>query len=105
MADTASRPALQNALLQYAQRDRHNAARAFLDALSVDELLFLAELLGACILHTSTRETDTWSVVRERVDFYRQATYISQRQREDADHKMMVIAEFAGHCGCALKFL
>ena len=58
MVETASRMAMENALTLYAPHQRQTAARAFVDALAVDELLFLAEFLGGCILATSVTGHD-----------------------------------------------
>ena len=72
MIETESRPALENALSRYASHDHEVAARRFLEALSMDELLYLAESLGACVPIAATARPD-----------------------EDSHHKTLVLREFA----------
>ena len=105
MAETASREALQNALVLYAPAGRELFAKVFLEALSVDELLFLAEFLGSCILVTSTIDMGTWDAVFHRAQScHRAIDKMNVWQREDMDHKLIVVTEFAERCGFAIKF-
>ena len=97
MAETASRSALENALLLYASQDREEVAKTFLHVLSVDELLFLAEFLGSCILIASSGDMNTWDAIARRAN--------TSHQGEDANHKLMLMSEFAACCGFLVKFL
>jgi hypothetical protein len=97
LAETASRLALINSLSLFATRDRMAVARSFLEVLSFDELLFLAEFVGSCILISWTGDAGTWDVICQRATIFRHAS------GEEA-HKSMVLTEFAGCCGVALKF-
>jgi len=104
LAETASRPDLENALSLYAARDREGVAKSFLEALSVDELLFLAEFLGSCILITSTVNIGTWNAVAHRAKaVHRGLERMTPKRREDFAHKLIVLSEFAACCGFMLK--
>jgi hypothetical protein len=102
LAETASRTALENALFGYAPLDRQACARTFLEALSMDELLFLAEFLGSCILITSATNMDIWDAIGHRAqESYRMH---GRRSSDDADHKLVVLSEFAACCGFIIRF-
>jgi hypothetical protein len=105
LAETASRTALERALIDYVPRDREAFARAFLSGLSVDELMFLAEFLGSCILITSAIKMDTWDAVCHRAQaFHRELERRPDNQRQDTDHKLILLSEFAACCGFLIKF-
>ncbi len=105
MAETVSRAALENALVQYAPQDREAAAKTFLGALSVDELLFLGEFLGSCILVTSATNLGTWDAISNRAHAcHRAMDRMSPRQREDMEHKLILMSEFAERCGFLIRF-
>ena len=99
LAETASRTALENALFLYAPQDRQQAARIFLEALAVDELLFLAGFLGSCILASSTFRVDIRQAIRHRANTMRnRRDKIGPRQREDLGHKLILVGEFVSRC-------
>jgi hypothetical protein len=105
MAETASRTSLENALRLYAPPNRQNAASCFLEALSVDELLFLADFLGSCILITSAINMDTWDAICHNARaWHRQMDRMSPAQRQDVSHKLMLVTEFAERCGFVIKY-
>jgi hypothetical protein len=98
--EIARRMALEKALADYVPPDREALSRAFLSGLSVDELLFLAEFLGSCILISSAIRMDTWDAIGHEARAFRR----SREQREDADHKLILLSEFAACCGFVIKY-
>ena len=104
MAETVRRTALENALVLYAPLDRQLRAKTNLETMSVDELLVLAEFLGACILTTAAVTIDTWDAIRHRAKAYHRGMYLmNEQQREDAAHKVILVSEFAACCGLAIR--
>jgi hypothetical protein len=99
-----SRSALENALFSYAPRAQEGAIKNFLGGLSVDELLYLAEFLGSCILIASAAKTDIWDVIVHRAHACQRRVRLTARQREDTDHKLLLVSEFAARCGFLVKF-
>ena len=100
MAETASRTALENALYLYAPVNRQEGAKDFLEGLATTELLFLAEFLGSCILITSAADIKTWDAISHRAKVWqRKLRYVNSPQREDLEHKLIVVKEFAARCG------
>ena len=70
----------------------------------MDELLFLAGFLGSCLLVTSTTDMDTWAAVHYQGRVLRPANYASAKLREDNEHKLVLVREFAASCGLVIKF-
>lgn len=100
MAETASRTALENALYLYASEGRQAAAKSFLEGLATTELLFLAEFLGSCILITSAADIKTWEAICHRAKmWHRKLRYVNSPHREQLEHKLILITEFAARCG------
>jgi len=92
LAETASRPALEKALYAYARPDRMQLVKNLLEVLSLDELQFLAEFLGSCILVSSATNMSTLDVIGRAVPM-----------GNDADHKLALAGEFATRCGFVIK--
>jgi hypothetical protein len=82
----------------FAARDRVDTVKSFLEVLSFDELLFLAEFVGSCILASWGETSTTWEVICQR------ASIFANTKASDEGHKLMVLTEFAACCGVALKF-
>jgi hypothetical protein len=103
--EIARRAALEKALIDYVPPEREVVAIAFLSGLSMDELLFLAEFLGSCLLISSAITMNTWDAVWHQARSYRLGQGSrSGKQREDTDHKLLLVSEFAACCGLAIKF-
>ena len=103
MAENDRRMALEEALIDYVPPDRQVLASAFFSGLSLDELLFLAEFLGSCLLITSAAKMHAWDAVCHQAHAFRGVECRSDRQREDSDHKMVVLWEFAECCGFGIR--
>jgi hypothetical protein len=92
--------ALENALFDYVPRNKEAFARAFLSGLSADELVFVAEFLGSCVLITSGVRVNTWDAVCNRAGAFCRG----REHQEDSDHKYMLLSEFAACCGFAIRY-
>jgi hypothetical protein len=104
LAEIARRTTLEMALLDYAPADRETAAAAFLAGLSVDELGFLAEFLGSCILISSAINLNTQDAFCYRAHAFHRGEELRPEDREDIDHKLILLSEFAICCGFLIKF-
>jgi hypothetical protein len=68
--------------------------------LSSDELQFIAEFFGACILESSERCCCSRSELAGRIaDFQRARLCRVQRHSEDQDHKMILLLEYLCQSG------
>jgi hypothetical protein len=95
---------LESALLAYAPANRVSIAQGFLEALSIDELLFLADFLGSCILITSAMNIPVWEAIRHQAyGWQRRRETMSPAQRQDAGHKLLVLSQFAECCGTVIR--
>lgn len=97
MAEIASRTALEQELFLYVPPDRQAFAGAFLSGLSGDELFFLSECLGSCMLIPAANQIDAWDAVCRKV-------HSPRRGLEDGDHKLVLLREFAAGCGFQVRF-
>jgi hypothetical protein len=104
LAEPVCRTALESALLSYAPANRESFAQTFLEALSLDELLFLADFLGSCILITSAINMHTWDAICHQAHAWqRRRETMSPAQRQDAGHKILVLSQFAESCGFVIR--
>jgi len=68
--------------------------------LSADELQFIADFIGACILENGDRAL-SWSDVTVRLAQYQRARLeASETYPADQDHKMILLLEFLCRSGC-----
>jgi len=67
----------------------------FLSALSSDELQFLAEFVGSCILESPG---DTHPAAR-MLELYQSRFDVSESRHGDRDHKILVLHEYLGRTG------
>jgi hypothetical protein len=84
-------------------------ARGFLQGLSTDELQYIAEFLGACMLETSWR-SDAFSRadMAEGIFQYEQICHAHQDSLADPEHKMILLLEYLcrsqpTHCALAVR--
>jgi hypothetical protein len=73
-----------------------NRARRFLGGLSCDELLFIAEYLGACILDSSDGCLRSRTELAGRIARFQQAR---ATRSEDLEHKMILLLEYLCRSG------
>ena len=94
------RNALVAALVSCADRPLKPKARRFLVGLSFDELQFIAEFLGACILESTEKGRCSRSELAERIaQFQRGRLRCSPGCSEDQDHKMILLLEYLCRSG------
>lgn len=94
------RSSLVAALVSCADGTLKNKARRFLAGLSCDELQFIAEYLGACILDSSTECFRSRAELARRVARFQEARCASARIRsEDLEHKMILLQEYLCRSG------
>ena len=92
------RSVLISALVGCADGSLKSRSRRFLQGLSSDELQFIAEYLGSCILESSGAGCGSRAELALRVAQYQAAQYQTARAvpalSADQDHKMIVLLEF-----------
>jgi hypothetical protein len=96
----ASRNTMILALLACTETSVRTRARRFLSGLSADELQFLAEFMGACILESSG---DTVSALAA-VQWQHSQGAEPDLLRHDREHKMLVLREFLDRSRYPLAF-
>jgi hypothetical protein len=82
------------ALVSCADTRRRPRARRFLAGLSSDELQFIAEFLGACLLESAKERCASRAEVAERLSRYREACGNPDLPKDDLEHKMILLLEF-----------
>jgi hypothetical protein len=96
---SAVRSTLVAALVACADNTVRGRARRFLLGLSSDELQFIAEFYGACILE-ATGGCRSRSQLAARIAEFQEARLNCSRSRpEDEDHKMILLLEYLCRCG------
>ena len=94
------RNALVAALISSADRPLKPKARRFLVGLSFDELQFIAEFLGACILESTEEGCCSRSELAQRIaQFQPGRRRCSPGCSEDQDHKMILLLEYLCRSG------
>jgi hypothetical protein len=88
------RSALVAALTSCADRPSKSQARRFLDGLSFDELQFIAEFLGACVLESGRKYSCSRAQLAEKIAEFQLARASGAGWSEDRDHKMILLLEY-----------
>jgi hypothetical protein len=86
---------LVTALVACAGGNVRSRARRFLLGLSADELQFLAEFLGSCILESS----DDSNRAAQMVQLYQARFARETCRRSDHEHKMILLREYLDRTG------
>src|SRR5215475_3144525 len=94
-----TRNTLIAALLACADESLRPRSRRFLQGLSSDELLFLSEFLGACILESS----EDLARAAPRIHIHESRMARASLRRGDHEHKMILLREFLGRSGRELR--
>jgi len=100
------RSALVAALVSCADSPHQSRARRFLEGLSADELQFIAEFLGACVLDSPGKSCASRAQWADRITRYQQASAGSHSA--DREHKMILLLEYlcrSGNKGSQLSAL
>jgi hypothetical protein len=85
------------ALVSCADNPHKPQARRFVEGLSADELQFIAEFLGACVLDSSGKPCASRSQWAERITGYQQA--LDGYRSADREHKMILLLEYLCRTG------
>ena len=91
------RSALVAALVSCADNPHKSQARRFVEGLSADELQFIAEFLGACVLDSSGKPCASRAQWAERITRYQQA--LDGCRSADREHKMILLLEYLCRTG------
>lgn len=95
------RDSLVAALIACADQPSKPKARRFLAGLSADELQFIAEFLGSCILDSQEPRSLSRPALAERVARFQLVQSCRRPARSnDREHKMLVLLEYL-RCGAA----
>jgi hypothetical protein len=94
------RSSLVTALVSCADGSFKSKSRRFLAGLSYDELQFIAEYLGACILDSSGECFRSRAELARRIAQFEQGRGTGGRIRsEDLEHKMILLLEYLWRSG------
>ena len=94
------RNALVAGIVSCADRSLKPKALRFLVGLSSDELQFIAEFVGACILESTEEGRCSRSELAEQIaEFQRGRLRCSPGCSEDQDHKMILLLEYLCRSG------
>ena len=89
------RDSLVAALVACADHPLKSEARRFLAGLSSDELQFIAEFLGSCVLESQIRWARNRAELAERIARFQQVRVDrTQRCSTDQAHKMILLLEY-----------
>jgi hypothetical protein len=97
----ATKSVIISALCGYFVDAHRREARRFLQGLSTDELQYIADFVGACLLEINSGVRNR-AEVASRVLSHAQrrgASVRDSRQIEDRDHKMILLLEYLSRCG------
>ena len=97
LTDIVRRMALEKSLVERVPEGREAFASAFLSGLSVDELLFLSDFLGSCILIASGLDIHAWDAICPRAHTFR-------RGLDSGAHKLLLLGEFGARSGISIRF-
>ena len=86
------RSTLVAALVSCADSPHKSQARRFVEGLSADELEFIAEFLGACVLDPSGQSCPSRAQWADRIARYQHAS--AGRGSPDREHKMILLLEY-----------
>jgi len=105
---TAKKPALVRALSACVDDVQRGQARRFLQGLSTDELQFIAEFLGSCILESGLRCCSNRRQLAEAIKQFAQsrrnaapatAPELPVNSLQDQEHKMILLLEYLCRSG------
>ena|ERR1700722_10952360 len=92
------RAALISAITASAEDRLQKKARWFLQGLSNDELQYIAEFLGACVLESSRHEACSRRQLADGIAYFDRLRCASADGPGDPEHKMIVLLEYLCRC-------
>ncbi len=97
------RTTLVTALSECVEERRRRLARRFLQGLSADELQYIAEFLGSCILESSSPPASSRCQVAEGITHFERCRgarpSAASGPADDQDHKMILLLEYLCRSG------
>jgi hypothetical protein len=96
------RDVLVTALAACADNRQRRPSLRFLQGLSADELQYIAEFLGSCILESSGGSPVTRAELADQVSYFAQSCRPRRAASRDRDHKAILLVEFL--CQSGLRF-
>jgi hypothetical protein len=102
------RTGLISAIAACAERHFQRKARKFLQGLSTDELQYIADFLGACVLESLGRSACSRRELAESIAQFDQVRCAASDRPGDRQHKMILLLEYLcrtrlTHCSLALR--
>jgi len=102
------RTPLISAITVCAEQRFQKKARKFLQGLSKDELQYIAEFLGACVLESVGRSAVSRRELADRIAQFEQARRAPAGSFNDQEHKMIPLLEYLcrsqfTHCFLAVR--
>ena len=102
------RTTLISAIAVCAEQRLQRKARTFLQGLSTDELQYIAEFLGACVLETLGHSALSRRELAEGIAQFEQVRPARAGCTGDREHKMILLLEYLcrsrlTHCSLALR--
>ena len=88
------RTVLISAIARCAGQRFQKKARTFLAGLSTDELQYIAEFLGACVLESAGRSAVTRRELAENIAQFEQMRCVTAHIPGDQEHKMILLLEY-----------
>ena len=88
------RTALISAITSSAEGRFQEKARKFLQGLSTDELQYIAEFLGACVLESLGRSAHSRRELADGIAQFEQVRRASADCFDDQEHKMILLLEY-----------
>jgi hypothetical protein len=92
------RAALISAITTCADNRLQKKARWFLQGLSNDELQYIAEFLGACVLESSPHEACSRRQLADGIAHFDRLRSASAAGPHNQEHKMIVLLEYLCRC-------
>jgi len=96
------RNALVAALASYTGSRQRSQSLRFLQGLSGDELQYIAEFLGSCILESTEGLPTNRARLAEQVVYYGRSRHCRPAALDDQDHKTILLLEFLYRGGLRL---
>lgn len=93
------RPSLVAALASCVDKSLQPKTRHFLLGLSCDELEFIAEYLGSCILESARQCCSREQLAGRIAEFQRARQGCARMRSSDQEHKMILLLEFLCRSG------
>jgi len=92
------RTALISAIAECAEKRLRTKARRFLQGLSRDELQYIAQFLGACVLESAGRAACSRDQLADGIAYFEHVRSVQNGCLRDPEHKMILLLEYLCLC-------